>query len=84
MRLTDEVARQAMDVSDPKKVRDKLDSEYLANNVHNIVVVGRVFNFRLDVTITFQDNFDNFWKLIQEVARDDEHFKTHSPCYSLA
>lgn len=33
MRLTDEVARQVMGLSDPKKVWDKLDSVYLANNV---------------------------------------------------
>lgn len=66
-----------MDMSDPKEVWDKLDSLYLDNNVPNTVVVvgGRFFNFRLDLNLTFKDNFNNFLNLIHELTRCGEHIK---------
>lgn len=38
-------------------------------------VVGRFFNFRLDVNLIMQGNFHNYLKLIQEVVKCDEHIK---------
>lgn len=53
MRLTDDVARQLMELTDLKKVWDTLDEIYLANNIPNTIdVIRRLFNYRLDTSLT--------------------------------
>ncbi|CAM8956547.1 unnamed protein product [Rhodiola kirilowii] len=79
LRLSDDVARQVVSHTNPKNLWDALESIFLAKSLPNrISLLVRLFTFKMDTSITLQENLDLFLKVTQELKRCDDEIKpTH-------
>ncbi|CAM8886302.1 unnamed protein product [Rhodiola kirilowii] len=76
MRLTDDVARQVMKITDPKVLWDTLKATYQTKSLPNrIFLLKKMFTFKMDVSLSIQENLDSFFKLTQELERCEDAIK---------
>ena len=70
IRLSDDVARQVVSFTDPSLLWKKLEDLYLRKSLPSrISLLCKLFNFRMDVHMSLQDNLDIFLKLTQDLER---------------
>ncbi|CAM8920600.1 unnamed protein product [Rhodiola kirilowii] len=76
IRLTDNVARQFMTIDNPKDLWKKLEEKYISTSLPNrITLLSRLFNFKMDVNMSIQENLDIFLKLTQDLDRCKDTIK---------
>ncbi|CAM8954966.1 unnamed protein product [Rhodiola kirilowii] len=79
IRLSDEVLRQVVNIFDPKELWDTLESIYLTKSLPSrISLLSSLFNFRMNTSLSIQENLDTFLKMTQDLSRcKDKIEETH-------
>ncbi|CAM8878013.1 unnamed protein product [Rhodiola kirilowii] len=76
MRLSDDIIRQFVSITNPKTVWDKLDEIFLSKSLPSkITLLCRLFNFKMNQSWSIQEILDVFLKLTQDLARYEETIK---------
>ena len=79
IRISDEVARQVIDCLTAKSIWDTLASLYHVKTLSSrISLLCRIFNFKMNVSASLDDNLDRFLRMTQDLERcDDKINDTH-------
>ena len=76
IRLADEVARQVVTISKPKDLWDALTAKYMTKSLPStITLLSALFNFKMNTSVTLEDNLDKFLRLTQDLERCGDSIK---------
>ncbi|CAM8999575.1 unnamed protein product [Rhodiola kirilowii] len=76
MRLTDDVARPFMKIIDPKVLWDTLKTTYQTKSLPNrIFLLKKLFTFKMDLSLSIQENRDIFLRMTQDLERCEDAIK---------
>ncbi|CAM8970979.1 unnamed protein product [Rhodiola kirilowii] len=76
MRLTDDVARPLMKIKDPKELWDTLKATYQTKSLPNrIFLLKKLFTFKMDLSLSIQENLDIFLRINQDLERCEDAIK---------
>ncbi|CAM8944985.1 unnamed protein product [Rhodiola kirilowii] len=79
IRLSDEVLRQVVNISEPKELWDTIESIYLTKSLPSrISLLSSLFNFRMNTSLSIQENLDTFLKMTHDLSScKDKIEETH-------
>ncbi|CAM8908946.1 unnamed protein product [Rhodiola kirilowii] len=84
MRLIDDVARKVMHHTEPKTLWDELEKLYLVKSLPTrISLQTKLFTFKMDLSISLQENLDIFLKLTQDLKKCKDEIKDEHLCVIL-
>ena len=70
IRLSDEVARQVVSITNSKLLWNSLEQMYLTKSMPSrISLLCRLFTFKMDVSLSLHANLDKFLKMTQDLER---------------
>ncbi|CAM8913689.1 unnamed protein product [Rhodiola kirilowii] len=76
MRLTDDVGRPLMKITDPKVSWDTLTTTYQTKSLPNrIFLFKKLFTFKMDLSLSIQENLDIFLRMTQDLERCEDAIK---------
>ncbi|CAM8944713.1 unnamed protein product [Rhodiola kirilowii] len=79
VRLANDVLRQVVSISDAKELWDTLETIYLTKSLPSrIALLCKLFNFRMDTSLSIQENLDAFLRMTQDLSKcKDKIQETH-------
>ncbi|CAM8994232.1 unnamed protein product [Rhodiola kirilowii] len=84
MRLSDDVSRQVIQHTEPKTLWEELENIYFAKSLPNrISLQTKLFTFKMDVSMSLQENLDIFLKLTQDLKRCKDEINPEHLCVVL-
>ena len=76
IRLADDVARQVVSNTKPKALWDALESIYLNKSLPSrISLLCKLFTFKMNPSLTVNDNLDSFLRMTQDLERCKDKIK---------
>ncbi|CAM8959955.1 unnamed protein product [Rhodiola kirilowii] len=76
LRLTDDVARPLMKVTDPMVLWDTLKATYQTKSLPSrMFLLKKLFTFNMDLSLSIQENLDSFLRMTQDLNRCEDAIK---------